>query len=268
MTDESPELTGNDYVSIPFITRACAMDGINVLHGDLGGLVEWTGAGIAAPLFRPELLIDGTPVSLHDASWRRLNRWIPAFQLALPDGITLRGTICAPGGYPAARGALLRFELENRGRSNRQIALRLHITWHATNLWIASARRLHGENRLLFDGACACLEARNGSGPALALTATHPLTLTAESGSSALPAGAALEAANGSTLQAIVEQRFALQSDRRTAACFFIGAGRERDGACAAALALRRAGPDHWLRQGRLELSHMLRAGEDPQRSE
>jgi hypothetical protein len=154
MMDESVELTGNDYVSMPFITRSCAMDGVNVLHGGLGGLIEWTGAGIDAPLFRPELIIDGTTVSLQSASWRRLDRWIPTFQLTLPDGIALHGTICAPGGYPPARGALLRFELENRGRTNRQIALRLHINWNTTNLWIATGRRLEGVNRLLFDGSC------------------------------------------------------------------------------------------------------------------
>jgi uncharacterized protein len=77
-----------------------------------------------------------------------------------------------------------------------------------------------------------------------------------------------LEAANGAPLRVVVEQRFAIAPQRRTTACFFLGVGRERDGACVAAHALRRAGPDHWLRQGRLELSHMLRAGEDPQRSE
>src|SRR5919108_3455035 len=150
MTDESAELTGNDYISIPFIRRDCAMDGVNVLHGRLCGLVAWAGAGTDAPLFRPEVLVDGAPASFASASWRRLDRWIPSFQLTLADGSTLHGTICAPGGYPPARGALLRFELENRSRTNRQITLRLHIRWGATNLWIASGRRLDGMNRLLF----------------------------------------------------------------------------------------------------------------------
>jgi hypothetical protein len=271
MTDLSAELTGNDYISIPLITRACTMDGVNVLHGGLGGLVEWSGAGSDAPLFRLELLVDGAPVSLSSASWRRLDRWIPAFQLALPDGLALQGTICAPGGYPAARGALLRFELDNRGRTNRQITLRLHIAWASTNLWIATGRRLDGVNRLLFDGGCVCLEAGSGRGPALAIGGTHPLAVHGAAGTAApaaLPAGAVLEAANGTRLDVITEQMFAVQPHRRGLVCFFIGAGRERDGACAAASALRRAGPDHWLRQARLELSHILRAGEDPQRSE
>jgi uncharacterized protein len=272
MTDESAELTGNDYVTIPSITRACAMDGLNVIHGGLGGLVEWTGTGADVPLLRPELLVDGTPVSLSASTWRRLDRWIPAFQLTLPDGLVLHGTICAPGGYPAARGALLRFELENRSQTNRQITLRLHITWTLTNLWIASGRPLDGVNRLLFDGNCVCLEAASGRGPALAISGTHALALsggtTRAAPLAALPAGALLDAINGTTLHAVAEQTFAVQPQRRGTACCFIGAGRERDGACAAATALRRAGPDHWLHQARLELSHMVRAGEDPQRSE
>jgi hypothetical protein len=271
MTDESAELTGNDYISIPFIRRDCAMDGVNVLHGRLCGLVAWAGAGTDAPLFRPEVLVDGAPASFASASWRRLDRWIPSFQLTLADGSTLHGTICAPGGYPPARGALLRFELENRSRTNRQITLRLHIRWGATNLWIASGRRLDGMNRLLFDGSCICLEARSGRGPALAISGTHALSVSGAvrpADIMALPTGAVLEAANGTPLHAVAEQTFAVPPHRRAAACFFIGAGRERDGACAAARALGRSGPDHWLRQARLELSHILRAGEDPQRSE
>jgi uncharacterized protein len=271
MTDESAELTGNDYISIPSITRTCVMDGLTILHGGLGGLIEWTGIDADAPLFRPELLVDGAPVSLAVATWRRLDRWIPVFQLNLPDGLALEGTVCAPGGYPAGRGALLRFELENRGRTNHRIALRLHIIWGSTNLWIATGRRLEGVHRLLFDGSCLCLESRNGRGPALALCSTHALALaggTQPARLGELPAGAVLEAPNGTPLYAMAEQTFTVQPNRRGTACFFIGAGRERDGACASATNLRRAGPDRWLRQARLELARILRAGEDAQRSE
>jgi uncharacterized protein len=258
------ELTGNDYVSLPSIAPDCGIDAVNVIHAGLGGLVEWTG-GEGLPLLRPEIAIDGDVVSLAHAPWRRLDRWIPSVQLSLAGGITLTGTICAPGGYPAARGFLLRFDIENSGRSPRTVDLRLHVHWQWTRLWIASPRPLAAHNALVALNDCLCLDADGGRGPALAIATSFPGALTA---GTAEPAPVRFDhpvyAPNGEALRALAAQTVRVDAQRRTTACFFVGAGRERDGAVAAAAALRRAGPDNWMRQARLELSHMVRPGEDP----
>lgn len=260
------DLTGNDYVSIPFIDRDASMDGINVLHGASAGLIEWRGG--AGALLRPVISLDGVAVSMEDIRWRRLDRWIPVFAITLPDGSTITGTICAPGGYPPARGFTVRIEAENRGRAARELRVELHIEWQWSRLWIATARPLAGRNRLAGDasGSALTLETDAGLGPALAITTSHPGELLAAVGEDALAPlrpGSTIAADNGSVIHARVTQAVTVRSNSRAGVVFNVGVGRERDGALAAASALRRSGPDHWLRQARLELSHTLRSAQD-----
>lgn len=260
------ELTGNDYVSIPIIHRDASMDLINVLHGASPGLIEWGGGTNA--LLRPAIMFGGDAVDMQAARWRRLDRWIPVFTVTLPDGSVITGTICAPGGYPPARGFTLRIEAENRGRAARELHVDLDVEWTWSSLRISSARPLPGANLLSADaaGTALVLETDGGRGPALAVGTSHPPQLMAASGSGELQRlqpGSTLGAANGATLRARIRQVVQVGSNSRAGVVFNIGAGRERDGALAAAASLRRAGPDHWLRQARLELSHTLRSAQD-----
>jgi uncharacterized protein len=260
------ELTGNDYVSIPFIDRDGSMDGINVLHGASAGLIEWRGGTSA--LLLPRIMFDGAALSMADVRWRRLDRWIPVFTVALPDGSAVTGTICAPGGYPPARGFTLRIEADNKGRVARELRVDLEVEWRWSQLWIATARPLPGRNLLGTDtaGTALTLETDGGRGPALAIDAGHSAELLGAAGTDALgpfAAGARLSADNGSILRARITQAMPVKANTRAGVVFNVGVGRERDGALMAAASLRRAGPDHWLRQARLELSHTLRSAQD-----
>jgi len=246
------DLTGNDYVSIPFIGLDGAMDGINVLHAGAAGLIEWSGSE-TVPLLRLEIRVDDVVIDLQAARWRRLDRWIPTFTATLDDGSELSGAICAPTGYPPARGFLIRVELDNRGRRARQLHARLHVHWSETRLRIATARRYGAHNHVLHvDGAIA-LATADGAGPALAIDGSSDLEIGLQD--------AAL--ANGTPHVGSVGMTTSAGAGRRTSLSFFVGAGREADGARAAASTLRRAGADHWLRHARLELSHVLRAAQD-----
>lgn len=260
------ELTGNDYLSVPIIHPDASMDLINVLHGASAGLIEWGGGSNA--LLRPAIAFGGDAVDMQAARWRRLDRWIPVFTAALPDGSVITGTICAPGGYPPARGFTLRIEAENRGRATRDLRVDLDVEWTWSSLRIASARPLAGANLLHADeaGGALVLETDGGRGPALAIATSHPPHLTAAPGAGELQLvepGSTMASANGATLRARISQVVQVRSNSRAGVVFNIGAGRERDGALAAAASLRRAGPDHWLRQARLELSHTLRSAQD-----
>lgn len=278
-----PDLTGNDHISLPVVTPDGGIDRITVLHAGMAGLIEWAGDG-ATPLLQLRVRVDGSPVPLRDATWRRLDRWIPTFTLTTADGLTVTGTICAPAGYPAARGFLVRLEAENRGRAPVEVAAELDLAWGWSRHWIASGRPLPGANTLAVDGSGGglILESDGGRGPALAILAGHPATLSAASADGATgdpqphagddSATAATDrgvsAANGVVVRAGVAQTVALERGRRAVRAFFVGAGRERDGAVAAAAILRRTGADAWLRQTRLELSHILRPAQDPRRAE
>lgn len=260
------ELTGNDYVSVPIIHHDASMDLINVLHGASAGLIEWSGG--TNGLLRPAITFGGDAVDMQTARWRRLDRWIPVFTATLSDGSVITGTICAPGGYPPARGFTLRIEAENRGRAARELHVDLDVEWTWSSLRIASARPLPGANLLGIDdtGVALILETDGGRGPALAVGTSHPPQLTAGHGAGELqrlPPGATLAADNGAPLRARIRQVVQVRSNSRAGVVFNIGAGRERDGALAAVSSLRRAGPDHWLRQARLELSHTLRSAQD-----
>jgi uncharacterized protein len=245
------EVTGNDYVALTHIDAGAGIHAVNVMHGALGGLVEWTGDGAGQALLVPEVRIGGTTVPLADLRWRRLERWIPQFTAELPGGTRLTGVICAPAGYPAARGFFIRLELENGGRAPADIDVALRINWHAAMQWVATGRALPGARHLR---ACAgsTLALEIDGGPALVVDAGPGAELHIEAGADT--AGA---------LHAVLSRRLTAAPRVPVAAVFFVGAARERDGAAAAAGALRRTGAEHWLRQARLELSHVLRAGHD-----
>ncbi|HSJ06355.1 MAG TPA: hypothetical protein VK936_06625, partial [Longimicrobiales bacterium] len=267
MVPADGELTGNDYVTLPFIDADGSMDGVSVLHGGLAGLVEWVGGSDRAFL-RPVVRIDGAEVSLDGARWRRLDRWIPTFSVTASPDLAIHGTICAPGGYPAQRGFMVRLELENRGRAPVDVVVAVEIAWRSSRHWVATPRTFPGPNRLGVDGAgrALLLETDGGRGPAMAITAAGTPTLRegpCGAGGAAMPADARIDAANGTLLLAAVEQALTLVPNRRTVAEFYVGVGRERDGASTAAHALRRAGGDAVLRQARLDLSYTIRAGQD-----
>jgi uncharacterized protein len=246
------DLTGNDYISIASISADGGLDGIGVLHGELAGLVEWCGPE-GTPLLRPTVSIDDERVDISAARWRRLDRWIPSFTATAADGSTVTGTICAPGGYPSARGFLVRLEVEARGREPRRVRVELAVHRAPTRLWIASPRPMPGRDHIAVDPdvQMLVLSTDDGRGPALAIAASRPADMTVS------PSG------NDGPGEARVSVTFELRHGQRDGIAFLVGAGRERDGAVAAARALRRTGADRWLRQARLELSHTLRSAED-----
>lgn len=253
------ELTGNDYVSLLSIGRDASIGGVSVLHAGLGGLVEWAGPGADDALLRLQLTLDGERVDLQKATWRRLDRWIPSFQLSLPDGITVTGTICAPGGYPAGRGFFIAFEVVNGGRTPREIVLALDIRWTRTLIRIASGRTLPAANHIFATDEGICLESE--AGPALAVAAVP--RASAAIGDAPHGTGG-VRRPNGEPLNARIVQTVRAEPQRRSTATLFVGLGRERDAAIAAAATLRRSGADTLVRQARLELSHMIRPGQDP----
>ncbi|HEX6307790.1 MAG TPA: glycoside hydrolase family 125 protein [Longimicrobiales bacterium] len=261
------DLTGNDYVSIPSIRADGAIDGINVLHGASAGLIEWAGAPETGALLRPVIRFAGETVTIADAQWRRLDRWIPTFTAKLADGSTVTGTICAPGGYPPARGFLIRIEAENRGRAPRTLQVDLDIEWVWSRLWIATGRPLPGPNCIAADPAgVLMLEVDGGRGPALAIAGRQATDLAAGTTADALlplAPGSRIAAPNGSRLFARLRQSVEVKPNSRAGIVYHVGAGRERDGAAAAASALQRHTADHWLRQARLDISHILRPAQD-----
>jgi hypothetical protein len=124
---EAWELTANQYLALPLISRADAsLHCVNVLLRSALGLVEWCGnTRLGTPLLAPWLEIDGTRQSFTGLAWERMDRWIPRATLRLP-GLSIQITICAPTGYDAARrGAFYRFDIENHGTEAHAVTIGL-----------------------------------------------------------------------------------------------------------------------------------------------
>ena len=157
------ELTGNHSLAFPLIDRATgAIQRAGVLHRGAAGIVEWIG-GDGEPLLCPVLSVDGAPAGLASLSWERLDSWIPRFTAELDDRIRVRGTLCAPPGHEAVlRGAVYLLEIENRGRTQREIEVALRGTWGGTVRRVVSERLWGDRNRVVAVAGGAVLEAPAG----------------------------------------------------------------------------------------------------------
>jgi uncharacterized protein len=252
--NETDELTGNEYVSLPLVHADGGLDCVGVLHGGMAGLVEWWGPGDGTPLLRPRITYGGMAVSLEGTAWRRLDRWIPTCSVALADGSSIAVTTCAPPGFPAARGFFVRVDVENKGRRAVEVEFGLDVAWQRSLLRVTTERPMPGRNAMDTRNGVLTLAMDGGRGPALAITGRHAPDITID---------AAMSPDADETLRATLVQRASATPQRRVSLGFYVGAGRERDGAHAAASGMLRTGADRLLRQARMELSHTLRAGHD-----
>lgn len=269
------ELTGNHYLALPCISPS---DGgihrVNVVHRGALGLVEWGSAERpdpgAAPLLAPEAIVDGERVPLRDVEWERLDGWIPSFRGRVGDDLTIRGTICAPGGGPLLHaGAVYRLEVENRGAARHDVVVALEGTWRWSLRTVRTSRPLDTRNLLVgaSDGSGLVLVA--GGEPSLAALAVlggDGATAAASVGTDEprdLGPGAVLAVENGTPIRLRVARRLELGPRQRGVAEFHIAAAVERDGAEARARSLLRVGGAELVRLARLELARMHRRVRD-----
>ncbi|HEX9107280.1 MAG TPA: glycoside hydrolase family 125 protein, partial [Longimicrobiales bacterium] len=194
--------------------------------------------------------------------WEHLDDWIPRFSAELGDKLRVRGTICAPAGHDSSlRGALYLLELENRGRSEREVEVALEGVWRRALRRILTERPWGEQKRVALGAAGVTLEA-GGNGPALAIVsggsgAQLPAEVMSPEGP--LGEGAELAVAQGGAVRLRLARKVVIGAGKRAQAAFFLGVGPEADGALAAALNLRRIGATELLHRGRLELTRLAR---------
>ncbi|NJD11431.1 MAG: hypothetical protein FIB01_13675 [Gemmatimonadetes bacterium] len=262
------ELTGNHYLSIPDIEHdGAVIPRLTALHSALAGLLVWSGD----PLLRPVLEVDGESVLLADLEWERLDRWIPQARTRRLDcEITL--TVCAPAGYaPPIRGAVIDIRIHNTSASARRARAALAGRWRGTDLHLRTGRPLPGVPRL---AGCAglpgvALEAGLVPfGAALAVGGANDevQVLAGREGTEPVARAGDWEctADGGAALIANLVQEGELPAGRTVRFSFFLGLGRDRDGALATVAQLARLGGEGLLRRGRLALSQLVRKADDP----
>lgn len=256
------ELTGNHAVSLPLIERATgALLRVGVLHRGANGAVEWAAAG-EEPLLAPSFRVDGSEARLVAPEWERLEAWIPRFTAELGDKLRVRGTICAPAGHESGlRGAVYILEVENRGKSEREVEVALEGVW-ARSVRRVTSERLWGErNRVVVAPNGVVLEAA-AMGPALSIVpggTGETLAPEVVADGSPVAEGDDVAIPNGRPVALRVGRRAKVGPGKRASVAFYLGVAPEADGALGTALQLRRTGATELLRRGRLELARLAR---------
>ncbi len=231
------QITGNHWLSLPCIHPADAsVHALGVLHRGARSAVEFAGSaaflgGAGPALARPTLQVNGRPVELarEGIVWERALQWLPTFTSTVGD-LVVRGTIFAPFGRDAdIAGAVYALAVENRGSTDAQVVLALEGTLGHRQLRVRTPRPFTDAHRVSTeDGGVVVL---GGSEPpgyfALAVAADGEAEISATGGDA--PAYS-------------VRRALAVPAKGRAETAFYLGAGPERDGACATVGVLRRRG--------------------------
>ena len=247
------QITGNHWLSIPCIHPAdAAIHAIGVLHRGARSAVEFAGspdflAGSGAALARPMLTVNGTQVPLGGEGivWERALHWLPTFTSAVGD-VIVRGSLFAPFGRDAdVAGAVYGMSVENRTDAAMDVTLSLEGVLGHRQLRVLSPRALADAHRVTKVGDVVVLDGAAPPGPvalALAVDATDdsPAELRISGVAPATPERRGTETPDVAWYS--LARTLHLPPRGRVETAFYIGAGPERDGACATVEVMRRRG--------------------------
>jgi hypothetical protein len=247
------DVTGNHYLAIPLLSLDDAgIYRLNVLHRGAVGLLEWASNRTAGDreggaLLAPELRDGDRPLELGPLTWERLDRWIPRFRAEPEPGLSVQGTLCAPGGGPLlVAGAVYTFEIENRTGRDRTLDVGLGGTWRWSLRTIESSRPLTTPNRISHADGEDGLVLELGGEPGLTalgiMTTGTGVRIEAAANDSPLTplgAGDTITAQNGTPIRLRIGRSVTVANGRRVMVSFYLGVAVERDGALAQAATLR-----------------------------
>ncbi len=230
------QLTGNHWLSIPCVHPAdAAIHAVGMLHRGARSAIEFAGSadfmtGKGTPLLRPTLTVGGRAVALSEQGmvWERALHWLPTFTSTVGD-LVVRGTIFAPFGRDAdIAGFVIALAVENRGEAPVEISLAVEGTLGHRQLRVLTPRPFTDAHRATAVHEVIVLDGSEPSGPvALALAADGDVTV---------------EVTRGDAPAFAMRRAMRVEGKGRVEAAFYVGAGPERDGACATVAVLKRRG--------------------------
>jgi hypothetical protein len=230
------QITGNHWLSLPCVHPADAsLHALGVLHRGARAAVEFAGSaafltGTGPALARPVLERDGARIELgaNGIVWERALHWLPTFTCSVGD-LVIRGTVFAPFGQDAdIAGACYAIAVDNKGTSDAHIALSLEGALGHRQLRVVTPRPLEDGHRVTVRGDVVILDGAEPPGHvALAIAADGAGESTAD--------------VTGPHSYR-VRRPLVVPAGGRSETAFYIGAGPERDGACATVEVLRRRG--------------------------
>ncbi len=231
------QITGNHWLSVPCVHPADAsIHAVGVLHRGARSAVEFAGsaefmAGAGPALARPTLEVAGRAVTLSADGivWERALHWLPTFTSTIGE-LVVRGTIFAPFGRDAdIAGAVYALTIENRGSSDADVVLGLEGTLGHRQLRVRTPRFATDAHRATLVGDAVVLDGGEPPGGYVALA----IAADGDSEYATSP---------GQAPGYSIRRSLRVAAKGRAEAAFYIGAGPERDGACATVDVLRRRG--------------------------
>lgn len=229
------QVTGNHWIALPCVHPADgAVHAVGVLHRGARGAVEFAGGpefldGSAPPLLRPVLVVDGVPraIAADGVAWERALHWLPTFTAKVGQ-LTVRGTVFAPYGRDAdIAGFAYAIAIENRGKEDVSLALRLEGT--------LGHRQLRVRTPTPFDDAHRVEEVEPG---VVVLEGSALPGLVALAIASDEPAQ--VEIVDGAAPSFALNRALEIPAGDRAEVAFYVAAGPERDGARATVAVMRR----------------------------
>jgi hypothetical protein len=231
------QVTGNHWVSLPCVHPVDgSVHALGVLHRGARSALEFAGSegfltGDGPPLARPVLTVDGERIELakDGIAWERAFNWLPTFTATVGD-LIVRGTLFAPFGLDSdIAGAVYAIAVENRGPSDRNIALALEGTLGHRQLRVRTPRALEDAPRISAgDAGTVVLDGVSAPGlAALAICSDEEAVTIVR---------------DGDRPSYALERAFVVARGARVECAFYIAAGPERDGAQAILGVLRRRG--------------------------
>ena len=141
-------LTGNEFVSLPYINQGGAVESINVLNLSHRGLLEFSG-NKEMPLLSPLVMINNETVDLcRGLNWHYHLNWLPAFSLSFNGNWTIEGEIVAPTG---CKGFYYRLTLINTGDRALSARLGWQGHWNSFNYIVFSRRSTNAQRNISYN---------------------------------------------------------------------------------------------------------------------
>ena len=148
-------LTGNDYVSVPFINKEGAIRQIGLIHQLTNSLIQFEGG--AEGLLKPYVEVDGRVLKT-EFQWSMVEHWLPRGQIRIA-GLEIVAEVLAPVN---TKGFLYRLTVINRSDRRHQLLLGFSGSFQCVNRSIFRSFPLK-DKQVVFDDWTKTLVLSTGS---------------------------------------------------------------------------------------------------------
>ncbi len=245
---------GNEWVALPEITAGGGLESFNVLKEANKGMLEIRGG--KTPLLEPSLKVSGREFEFKEAKWRRLEDWIPQFEL-VKKGLKVVGTIFCPNDF---RGFVYLLEVANTTKETLSLELGFCGNWQSTAFTVYRSRHSTGDNIAWYNRWTRTLSFEHRSGlpdAAWSLGLSKPLgEFDWQIGGQSTEEEISRKA--GQDLTFSVSEEISLKAGADYQLALYVGVNNEADGAGTCTVDLQRHGWRNLLKRHRRWLKEHL----------